>query len=280
MTALGSAVAASASNRQPVRRRGGVTKWHLHFGRAAKHKSGSPASASRAVFECARHFTALRLDAENVEGRRECGTQGAARAQIVLLLLSASVAVALGADSDPADTAGAATPTERCGAQRTTSGIGVHGSRTLSDGLPEWDPALSDDPGGCSPRQAVTDQGRPYLPRTKARGQHPRILISMVLGRSRAVGSAVRRGIRRLLGGQGRTWVLGEYGTDAGVSTGYRALTPKQVREWTASLDEQDAGVATAPGLADTLFTERLNAERARREHLAEHPESPAQEDD
>lgn len=91
-----------------------------------------------------------------------------------------------------------------------------------------------------------------------------------------ALASIFRRGTRRLLGGQGTDWVLGEYGTDAGISTGWRAVTPKQTREWAASLDEQDPGVATAPGLADSLFTERLKAERERRAQLTENGEPPA----
>src|SRR5207248_4559748 len=89
--------------------------------------------------------------------RRECGMPLAVAAQVLPLLLSAAVAVALGADSDRADRAGAATPTERCGAQRTTPGIGVRVSRTLPARLPGWDAAGSGDPGGCSRRQADID---------------------------------------------------------------------------------------------------------------------------
>lgn len=95
----------------------------------------------------------------------------------------------------------------------------------------------------------------------------------MLLGSG--LSSAVRRGIRRLLGGQGSKWVLGEYGSDAGISTGWRAITPQQTREWAATLDEEDAGVATAPGLADTILREKLNAERARRAQHA-HDSDPA----
>jgi hypothetical protein len=78
-----------------------------------------------------------------------------------------------------------------------------------------------------------------------------------------------------LIGGQGTAWVFGQFGSDAGISTGYRAVTPKQVREWTASLDDQDPGVATAPGLADKMWQEALDTERQRREREQPSDEQP-----
>ena len=86
---------------------------------------------------CPTELTALSARIEALRSR-ECDVLGATAAQILPSLLSAA-AVARGDDSDRAGTVGAATPTERCGAQRTTPGIGVRVSRTLRAGPPALD---------------------------------------------------------------------------------------------------------------------------------------------
>lgn len=88
---------------------------------------------------------------------------GAATVQILLLLLSAAAAVGLGGDSDRVGTAGAATRTERCEAQRTTSGIGVHDAKAPPEGLPESDPVASGDPRDCPSGRAAADDGDRHL---------------------------------------------------------------------------------------------------------------------
>lgn len=82
---------------------------------------------------------------------------GAATAQIMLSLLSAAATVAPAGDSDRAGTAGAAMPTERCGAQRTTSRTGVHGATAPPEGLRGRDPVASGDARDCPLGQAATD---------------------------------------------------------------------------------------------------------------------------
>jgi hypothetical protein len=66
---------------------------------------------------------------------------------------SAGSGHAASGDSDRAGTAGAATQTERCGAQRTTSGNGAHDAGVP----PESDPVASGDARDCPAGQAATD---------------------------------------------------------------------------------------------------------------------------
>lgn len=96
---------------------------------------------------------------------------GAATAHILLSLLSAAAVAARGGDSGRAGTAGAATRTERCAAQRTTSRTGVRDATAPLAGLPESDPAACDDARDCSLEQAATDDRDRHI-RCECRNRH------------------------------------------------------------------------------------------------------------
>ena len=127
---------------------------------------------------------------------------GAATAHVLLSLLSAAAAVAPGGDSDRAGTVGAATRTERCAAQRTTSGTGVHDASAPPAGLPESDPGASGDARDCSPDQAATDDRDRHL--FAAQNNRVVVPLSRMSGGQRVPGwladqghRAVRRHVNR-----------------------------------------------------------------------------------